>query len=155
MSLPDAIAFSPYRVSPLVAHVDHQCGKTTDPALDKGIHIAYAAKHNGVVNIVRQISQTRAVPYEPSVGGYAERLGGHLCGATKVLNDRYALCIGLCGTIEYHLPIGDLLSSAAVIIAFLPAPCRLNSVYLALTEIIFLANKAENKYIGVSCVITG
>ena len=41
---PDATAFTPYRVCPLGAHVDHQLGQVTGFAIDKGIHIAYAAK---------------------------------------------------------------------------------------------------------------
>ena len=48
---PDAIAFCPYRISPLGAHIDHQYGKINGFAIDKGIHIAYSAKHNGVVEL--------------------------------------------------------------------------------------------------------
>ena len=48
---PDAISFCPYRVCPIGAHSDHQLGKVTGFAIDKGIHIAYSAKHNGVVEM--------------------------------------------------------------------------------------------------------
>ncbi len=33
------------------AHIDHQFGKINRLALDKGIHIAYCVKHNGVVEL--------------------------------------------------------------------------------------------------------
>ena len=128
--------------------------QTTGPALDKGIYIAYVAKYNRVVNTVRQINQTRAALFHLSQ--VSERLGGHLRNTTKVLNDQYALCVGLCGTIR--IPTSHRRSSLVCVgyhYTSLGAPCRLNSVYLALTEMMFLANKAENEYMGVPCVITG
>ena len=44
-------AFTPYRICPIGAHSDHQLGKITGFAIDKGIHIAYGPKENGVVEI--------------------------------------------------------------------------------------------------------
>ena len=49
---PDGLAFCPYRISPLGAHIDHQFGKINGLALDKGIHIAFRPKQNGVVEMV-------------------------------------------------------------------------------------------------------
>ncbi|MBO7377009.1 MAG: hypothetical protein J6V01_07930, partial [Clostridia bacterium] len=48
---PEQVAFTPYRVCPLGAHVDHQNGLITGFAIDKGIHIAYGPKMNGVIEI--------------------------------------------------------------------------------------------------------
>ena len=48
---PDGVAFCPYRVCPIGAHSDHQHGKITGLAIDKGIHIAYGAKLNRVVEL--------------------------------------------------------------------------------------------------------
>ena len=39
--VPEAVAFCPYRISPLGAHIDHQFGKINGLAIDKGIHFAY------------------------------------------------------------------------------------------------------------------
>ena len=44
--------FCPYRICPLGAHIDHQKGKVTGLAIDKGIHISYGPKQNGVVEMV-------------------------------------------------------------------------------------------------------
>lgn len=44
-------AFCPYRISPLGAHIDHQYGKINGLAIDKGIHMAYHPKQNGVVEL--------------------------------------------------------------------------------------------------------
>ena len=49
--LPPYTAFTPYRVCPIGAHSDHNLGKITGFAIDKGIHIAYGPKQNGVVEI--------------------------------------------------------------------------------------------------------
>ena len=59
--------------------------------------------------------------------------------------------MGLRGVIEGSLPIGGLSSSAAVIIAFLSALCRVNGVCLTAQELINVAQEAENQYVGVAC----
>ena len=48
---PAYTAFTPYRICPLGAHSDHQLGRITGFAIDKGIHIAYGPKQNGVIEI--------------------------------------------------------------------------------------------------------
>ena len=60
------------------------------------------------------------------------------------------LKVGICGVIEGTLPIGGLSSSAAVIIAFLTALCRVNGIQLSAQEIIDLAYDADLNYVGVS-----
>ena len=75
----------------------------------------------------------------------------HLRGAAKMLAAKYPLRIGLCGVIEGSLPIGGLSSSAAVIIVFLSALCKLNNIRLGDWELIMMAKAAENEYVGVNC----
>ena len=48
---PDGVAFCPYRVCPIGAHSDHQHGKITGLAIDKGIHIAFRPKKTGIVEL--------------------------------------------------------------------------------------------------------
>ncbi len=149
---PDDVSFCPYRVSPLGAHIDHQYGKINGLAIDKGIRIAYSPKHNGVIELASLNFPKRAqfaavnVPDEKQ-GDWAD----HLRGATKMLSENYAVRTGLCGVIEGSLPIGGLSSSAAVIIAFLDALCRVNRITLTPMELILMAKKAENEYVGVNC----
>lgn len=149
---PEHTAFTPYRVCPLGAHSDHQLGKITGFAIDKGIHIAYGPKMNGVVEISSLQFPKRAqwhVSETPSEkqGDWAD----HLRGATIALNSRYPLRTGLCAMLDGELPIGGLSSSAAVIITFLSALCRLNGITLSAKELIEISKEAENKYVGVSC----
>lgn len=75
----------------------------------------------------------------------------YLRGATIALNDRFPLRYGISGVIEGGLPIGGLSSSAAVIIAFLSALCRVNRITITEREMIMTALTAENKYVGVAC----
>lgn len=148
----EGMAFCPYRICPIGAHSDHQLGKITGLAIDKGIHIAFRPKHNGVIEMNSLQFDKRAqwhVSSIPSVkeGDWAD----HLRGATLVLSKKYPLTVGLCGVIEGSLPIGGLSSSAAVIIAFMSALCKVNDIHLAPLELILMAQQAENKYVGVAC----
>ena len=149
---PEHTAFTPYRICPIGAHVDHQLGKITGFAIDKGIHIAYGPKENGVVEIESLQFPKRAqwhVEATPSVkeNDWAD----HLRGATIALDKRYPLRRGLCAVIDGELPIGGLSSSAAVIITFLSALAHMNGINLTETEMITIAKEAENRYVGVSC----
>ena len=145
-------AFTPYRICPLGAHSDHQLGKITGFAIDKGIHIAYGPKMNGVVEIASMQFPKRAQWHVSSTPEEKENdWADHLRGATIALNNRYPLRIGLCAIINGELPIGGLSSSAAVIITFLSALCKLNNITLSEREMIKISKEAENKYVGVSC----
>lgn len=149
---PDDVAFCPYRICPLGAHVDHQYGKINGLAINYGIHIAYSVKKNGVIELSSLNFPKRAqfhihsIP-EEKIGDWAD----HLRGASKVLSEKYELRYGLCGVIEGSLPIGGLYSSAAVIISFMTALCKINNIHLSEMEMIMMSKKAENEYVGVSC----
>jgi len=146
------VAFCPYRVCPIGAHSDHQYGKITGFAIDKGIHIAYAPKQNGVVELSSLQFNKRAQWFIKSVPEEKENdWADYLRGATLLLTQKYHLRVGLCGIIEGSLPIGGLSSSAAVTIAFLSALCKVNGIHLSEMEMILTAQAAENKYVGVSC----
>lgn len=149
---PADVSFCPYRVCPVGAHSDHQFGKITGLAIDKGIHIAYAPKQNGVVELASLQFEKRAQWHILSTPKEKQNdWADCLRGATIALNEKYPLRVGLCGVIEGTLPIGGLSSSAAVIIAFLSALCKLNGIHLSPIELILTAQAAENNYVGVSC----
>lgn len=147
----DGVSFSPYRICPIGAHSDHNLGKITGFAIDKGIHIAYSPKHNGVIEMMSLRFPKRAqwhinsIP-EVKVGDWAD----YLRGATWALAKKRPLTVGLCGVIEGSLPIGGLSSSAAVILAFLSALCKVNGIHLNAQELIDTAFDAELNYVGVS-----
>lgn len=148
----EGLAFCPYRVCPIGAHSDHQYGKITGLAIDKGIHIAYRPKRNGVIEMSSLNFEKRAQWHINSAPKSKENdWADYLRGATLALLKRYPLETGLCGVIEGSLPIGGLSSSAAVIISFLSALTAVNNIHLTPNEIIMTALEAENSYVGVSC----
>lgn len=147
---PSDIAFCPYRICPIGAHVDHNLGKITGLAIDKGISIAYGPKQNGVIEIVSLQFDKRAQFHISQVPKTKQNdWADYLRGAVIMLSKKYSLEIGLCGVIEGSLPIGGLSSSAAVTIAFLSALCKVNKLVVPKHEIIMMAIAAENEYVGV------
>lgn len=149
---PEGVSFCPYRICPIGAHSDHQHGKITGLAIDKGISVAYRPKQNGVIELASLQFDKRAQFHIKSVPEQKQLdWADYLRGATLMLSRKYQLSVGLCGVIEGSLPIGGLSSSAAVIIAFLSALSKVNGIKLEPLEMINLAMAAENEYVGVSC----
>ena len=148
---PVGTSYCPYRVCPIGAHVDHQQGRVTGFAIDKGIHIAFSPKLNGVVELASLQFDKRAQwhvnsVFETKQGDWAD----YLRGATIELGKHYPLRNGISGVIEGTMPIGGLSSSAAVTICFLSALCRINNLHPSQAEIIDMALHAETDYVGVS-----
>ena len=149
---PDGVAFCPYRICPIGAHSDHQLGKVTGMAINAGVRIAYGVKQNGVIELSSVQFDKRAQWHIASVPEAMQNdWADYLRGATRALNERYHLRVGISGVVEGSLPIGGLSSSAAVIIAFLSALCNVNGIALTEHEMIMTALEAENRYVGVAC----
>lgn len=145
-------AFTPYRICPLGAHSDHQLGKITGFAIDKGVNIAFGPKQNGIIEIQSLQFEKRAQWHVNSTPTEKQDdWADHLRGATIALNSRYFLRTGLCAVIDGELPIGGLSSSAAVIITFISALCKMNNITLTEQELVQFSLEAENNYVGVSC----
>ncbi|MDO4546973.1 MAG: galactokinase family protein [Clostridia bacterium] len=147
---PQSVAFCPYRICPIGAHSDHQYGKITGFAIDKGVHMAYRPKHNGVVELSSLNFEKRAQFHISQVPPRQSDWADYLRGATVMLANCFPLHNGISGVIEGTIPIGGLSSSAAVILAFLSAMCDVNDIRLSNRELIETALKAETDYVGVS-----
>ncbi len=156
--------FSPYRVCPLGAHVDHQHGLVTGFAINKGVdlwfnvndgqrsnvegHKPWPENHvhlesktfEGVVDFeIDKPSQVR----EHHWGDYAR-------GAKYALRKRFELKRGITGVIQGSLPVGGLSSSAAVLIAYVMAFAKANDITLQPFEVVKIASEAEREYIGLN-----
>lgn len=148
---PEALAFCPYRVCPIGAHSDANLGKITGLAIDKGIHLAYSPKHNGVIELCSLQFDKRAQFHVRDVPKHKQNdWADYLRGATLKLAERYPLTCGLSGVIEGSLPIGGLSSSAAVALVFLKALCNVNNIKPTPLEMILISMAAENDYVGVN-----
>ena len=93
---PENVAFTPYRICPIGAHVDHQLGKIVGFAISKGIHIAYGPKQNGVVEIASLQFPKRAQWHVASTPSVRENdWADHLRGATSDGDIRFAQAFAL------------------------------------------------------------
>ena len=148
---PEALAFCPYRVCPIGAHSDANLGKITGLAIDKGIHIAYSPRQDGVVELCSLQFGKRAQFHVRDVPRRKENdWADYLRGATLKLGERYPLSCGMSGVIEGSLPIGGLSSSAAVALVYLKALCHVNGIQPTPLELILTSVAAENDYVGVN-----
>jgi len=142
--------FCPYRVCPLGAHVDHQLGLVTGFALDRGITLEFNETTDGSVKITSKnfdgetIFNLSALPEKQSYWG------DFAVGAAKILSEKYTLIKGFEGVIEGTLPVGGLSSSAAVIITYLNALCKVNDITLTQPQMIQYAIRVEREFIGVN-----
>lgn len=143
--------FSPYRVCPLGAHVDHQHGLVTGFAIDKGVNLWFNVREDSMVklssltfegNVEFDISQPSQVK-EKHWGDYAR-------GAKYALRKRFEMTKGIEGVIQGSLPVGGLSSSAAVLIAYVMAFAKANNIALKPFEVVKIASEAEREYIGLN-----
>lgn len=143
--------FSPYRVCPLGAHVDHQHGLVTGFAINKGVDLWFNVREDSLVklssrsfegNVEFDINKPSQVK-EKHWGDYAR-------GAKYALKKRFELNKGIDGVLQGSLPVGGLSSSAAVLIAYVMAFAKANGIKLQPFEVVQIASEAEREYIGLN-----
>ena len=143
--------FSPYRVCPLGAHVDHQHGLVTGFAIDKGVDLWFNVREDSEVRLSSRTFDgdvsfhinTPSQVKEHHWGDYAR-------GAKYALRKRFDLSRGIEGVIQGSLPVGGLSSSAAVLIAYVMAFAKANGITLQPFEVVQIASEAEREYIGLN-----
>ena len=143
--------YSPYRVCPIGAHVDHQHGLVTGFAIDKGVDLWFNVREDAHIHLssltfegetdfdIDKPSQVK----ERNWGDYAR-------GAKYALRKRFELSRGIDGVIKGSLPVGGLSSSAAVLIAYVMAFSKANGITLKPFEVAQIASEAEREYIGLN-----
>jgi len=151
MSNYDFHIFSPYRVCPLGAHVDHQHGLVTGFAINKGVNLWFNVRED---NKVRLTSKDYEGDIEFDINAASllkqKNWGDYARGAKYALRKRFELTYGIEGQIEGSLPVGGLSSSAAVLIAYVMAFAKANNIELQPFEIVKIASEAEREYIGLN-----
>ena len=160
--------FSPYRVCPLGAHVDHQHGLVTGFAINKGVDLWWTPSGSPCLGGEED-------PFNPPVYGESHvhlesktfegvvdfeinaptqvrehHWGDYAWGAKYALMKRFELKRGIDGVIQGSLPVGGLSSSAAVLIAYVMAFAKANDIALKPFEVVKIASEAEREYIGLN-----
>ena len=144
--------FSPYRVCPLGAHVDHQHGLVTGFAIDKGVDLCFDVREDSKV-ILDSETFSGHVEFDIATPALVKQgnWGDYARGAKFALQKRFKLQTGITGTIKGSLPVGGLSSSsAAVLIAYVMAFAKANNITLAPFEVMKIASEAEREYIGLN-----
>ena len=143
--------FSPYRICPLGAHVDHQKGIVTGFAIDKGVDLQFDVREDSKV-ILDSETFTGHVEFDIAMPTLVKQgnWGDYARGAKFALQKRFALSRGIRGTVKGSLPVGGLSSSAAVLIAYVMAFAKANEITLAAFEVMKIASEAEREYIGLN-----
>ena len=154
--------FSPYRVCPLGAHVDHQHGLVTGFAIDKGVDLWFDVTNTNRTNNTNKWSDGHVHLESRTFEGMVDfdidapsqvrehHWGDYARGAKYALRKRFELRRGITGVIQGSLPVGGLSSSAAVLIAYVMAFAKANDITLQPFEVVKIASEAEREYIGLN-----
>lgn len=143
--------FSPYRVCPLGAHIDHQHGLVTGFAINKGVDLWFNVRQDNEVNLVsRSFEGEVHFHVNTPVQVKEKHWGDYARGAKYALQKRFELTKGIDGVLQGSLPVGGLSSSAAVLIAYVMAFAKANGIALKPFEVMMIASEAEREYIGLN-----
>jgi len=141
--------YSPYRICPLGAHIDHQLGIVIGTTINRGIRFIFEPNSAGLVRL-------HSLDYDESIEfSFADtsRKAGHWSdyarGAACVLQLKEKLKYGIDAEIQADFPGGGLSSSAAIAVAYLLALEKVNNLHIPAGENIKLVQKLENEYIGL------
>jgi galacturonokinase len=146
-----SVVHAPYRICPLGAHIDHQLGRVSAMALDRGVLLAYAPSPGREVRLNSLVFPGEVrfsiddVP-PPETGGW----GNYARGAVLALRQTHRLRRGMVGVTDGRLGEGGLSSSAAVGLAYLLALEDVNELALSERENIVLDQYIENRYLGLN-----
>lgn len=141
---------SPYRVSPIGAHIDHQGGPVLGMAINAYTLMAYIPSDDGQIKLR---SQNFSPPVEfdlhhipaPVAGDW----GNYARGATRALKNEFKLKRGVTGLLKGTLPGCGLSSSASVILCYLHALAEANEIELAAWDYVRLNQSTENDYLSL------
>lgn len=145
------IVYSPLRISPLGAHVDHQDGLVTGMTLDRAILLAFVPRADRRVR-VESLNFPGLIDFD--LGDVPPKLrgdwGNYVRGAVSALNREHELRVGLDAVVQGRMPIGGLSSSAAVGVAYLLALEAANRLSVTPEQNIQLDRYVENEYLGLN-----
>lgn len=142
--------YCPYRIAPVGAHSDYQHGLISGFAIDEGVTLAFLPTQDGTVQLYSENFEGCA---EFSAFELAERVydwGDFARAAFVSVKRKHRVEKGMIGLIYGSLPVGGLSSSAAVLISYICAICKINDIELTRAQLIDLALYAEHDYLEMN-----
>ena len=142
---------SPYRISPIGAHIDHQGGPVLGMTINAYTLLAYAPRRDERVRL-RSLNYPGRVSFRlpqpnDNPGSF---WGNYARGAGLAMGQAYAVRNGIDGLVTGYLPGGGLSSSASVLLAYIQALARANGIRPGPWELVHLTQQAENMHIGLN-----
>ena len=142
--------FSPYRICPLGAHVDHQHGLFSFFAFIFGLNFLFSATETGKVEMCSlSFEGLTTFNINKEIEARQNNWGDYLRGAVWALQKDFQLKKGVRGVVKGCMPIGGLSSSAALLCGFVMAVEKVNNLGLDKMQIIKYASLAEREYVGL------
>jgi galactokinase len=142
------VVVSPYRISPLGAHIDHQGGPVLGMTINTGSLLAFIENHERKVRLY-------SMNYPGVVEFSIENIkttgrndwGRYAMGAAKVIQEWSPIELGFTGVITGTLPASGLSSSASVGLAYLKALAYVNNRIVSNEDYVELDSGIENNYL--------
>lgn len=142
---------SPYRISPLGAHIDHQGGPVLGMTIDARSVLVFFPNDG---RRIRLYSTNYPGVSEFDIDGIKtparDDWGRYAMGAARVLDEYRGITRGFTGAITGALPSAGLSSSASAGLAYLRALAHLNDHELRHDEYVELDRRIENDYLKLS-----
>ena len=144
------VVLAPYRICPLGAHIDHQLGRVTAMAIDRGVMLAYVPSPSSQVRL-RSLDFSGEVDFsvENVPPRHGDDWGNYAYGAVQALSREHTLTRGIRGVTSGPYSRGGLSSSAAVGVALLMALEDANDLVVSPEENVLLDQAIENDYLGL------
>jgi len=139
--------FSPYRICPIGAHVDHQGGSVLGRTINIGTTLAYSPTGSKEIHIQSgQLGET-----EFFVGDEIDKThwARYAQAAAIVLNKKHKLRHGFLGQLNGTLISAGLSSSASVSLAYLKALADVNDIELSNEGLVQLEYELEYDVLGL------
>jgi galacturonokinase len=139
--------FSPYRICPIGAHVDHQGGAVLGRTINMGTTLAYSPLDSKEIRIESgQFGEARFFIGDEIDKAHWAR---YAQAAAIVLDKKHKLRRGFMGRLNGTLIGAGLSSSASVSLAYLKALADVNNIELSNEELVLLEYKLEHDVLGL------
>jgi galactokinase len=149
---PDGVWFAPGRVNLIGEHTDYTGGFVLPFALGSGVAVAAGGAPDGVITVwsAHEPGDSRASAVEYLTPGLVSGWPAYPFGVVWSLREASYRPEGTCMAIDADLPVGaGLSSSAALACAIGLALSDLHDLRVPRPELVVLASRAENEFVGV------
>jgi len=146
------VVVSPYRMNPLGAHVDHQGGSVLARTIDQYTVLAFYPLQSRRIVLHSYSGQgaDEATAFEIGKNESDKNWERYAMASAASVDSAKPLSNGFSGLVFGSLVGAGLSSSASVILAYICALTHSNKLYFDNVEMVELARRVENDYMGLN-----